>query len=61
MLRPGWMERSQLFRRRTFLQASAGWLGTHCLGLEPAKSLVEGSKDHPIRPRVCSPFSTGKI
>ncbi|HET6962764.1 MAG TPA: hypothetical protein VFJ27_09720, partial [Terriglobia bacterium] len=36
MLGPGWMERSRLFRRRTFLQASAGWLGTHCLGLEQA-------------------------
>ena len=37
MLRPGWMERSR-FQRRTFLQASAGWLGTHCLGLEQARA-----------------------
>ena len=41
MLRPGWVERSQLFRRRTFLQASAGWLATHCLGLQPARAALK--------------------
>jgi len=43
MLRPGWMERSR-FQRRTFLQASAGWLGTRCLGLEQARASTMEAK-----------------
>jgi hypothetical protein len=43
MLRPGWMERSR-FQRRTFLQTSAGWLGTHCLGLEQARASTMEAK-----------------
>ena len=33
MLMPGWIARSRLLRRRTFLQTSAGWLGAQCLEL----------------------------
>jgi hypothetical protein len=43
MLRPGWMERSR-FQRRTFLQASAGWLGTQCLRLEQARASTMEAK-----------------
>ncbi len=52
MLKPGWMERSQL-RRRTFLQASASWLGTQWLGLHSAQA---SSKESPIESGICSPF-----
>jgi Domain of Unknown Function (DUF1080) len=38
------MGRSQLLQRRTFLQASAGWLGTQCLGLERARASSKEAK-----------------
>lgn len=39
MLKPGWMDQSRLWRRRTFLRASAGWFGTQWLGLHSGKAL----------------------
>jgi 3-keto-disaccharide hydrolase len=50
MKKLGWLERSQLWRRRTFLQASAGWLGTQWFGVQPAKALAKDAKTTPSSP-----------
>lgn len=44
MLKLGWTEQGQLWRRRTFLQASAGWLGTQWLNLHSASASAKDSK-----------------
>ncbi|HEU0006064.1 MAG TPA: DUF1080 domain-containing protein, partial [Terriglobia bacterium] len=44
MLKPGWMGRSQLCPRRTFLQVSAGWLGTQYLGLDSPRASAKDAK-----------------
>src|SRR5688572_28840299 len=44
MLKPGWMPRSRLLRRRTFLQASASWLGAQCLELPVTTAWAKETK-----------------
>jgi Domain of Unknown Function (DUF1080) len=44
MLKPGWMPRSRLLRRRTFLQASAGLLGAQCLELPVTTAWAKETK-----------------
>jgi hypothetical protein len=47
MLRPGWIEPSQRFQRRRFLQTSAGWLGTQWLGLHSAQASLKEAQSNP--------------
>src|SRR6185295_2618495 len=56
MLKLGWMEQSQLWRRRTFLQASAGWLGARWLGLHSHSPGVS-SKDAKTSPSFVRLFN----
>ena len=56
MLKPGWMGRSQLCPRRTFLQVSAGWLGTQYLGLDSPSASAKDAKSTQSGHRLCSPF-----
>jgi len=49
MLKLGWMER-QLWQRRTFLQASAGWISAHCLCASSATARSKETKATPSRP-----------
>ena len=47
MKKLGWMERSQSWPRRAFLQASAGWLGTQWFGVHSPKALARDAKTTP--------------
>jgi len=44
MPKPGCTERSWRCERRTFLQASAGWLGAHWLGVAAVKGAAKEPK-----------------
>ena len=52
MKKLGWLGRGQLWRRRTFLQASAGWLGTQWFGVPSERALAKDAKTISV---LCDP------